>query len=54
MKKTSPTPSTQNLKEKKSRHLECMLPPTHWLHVFFIFKTVREHFWPKLMAGGRY
>ncbi len=30
-----------------------MLLPTHCLHVFFISKTVGEHFWPGLMAGGR-
>jgi len=52
-KNPPPTPSTQNLKEKKSRHLECMLPPTHWLHVFFISKTVGRQFWPRLMAGGK-
>ncbi len=57
-KKSSPTPSTQNLKEKKSRHLECMLPPTQWLHVFFISETVRHHFGPGLIpplqTGGTF
>jgi hypothetical protein len=43
-------PCTQNLKEKKSRHLECMLQPTHWLHVIFGSKTVGHHFWHGLMA----
>jgi hypothetical protein len=53
MKKNPPlTPSTQNLKEK-NQGLECMFPPTHWLHVFFIFKIVGQHFWPRLMARGR-
>jgi hypothetical protein len=52
-KNLPPTPSTQNLKINKSRHLECMLLPTHWLHVFFIFKIVGHHFWSRLMAGGR-
>jgi hypothetical protein len=52
-KKSSSTPSTQNLKEKTSKHLECMLPPTHWLHVCFISKTVGQHFWPRLMARER-
>jgi len=33
MKKNPPLTPTQNLNEKKSRHLECMLQPTHWLHV---------------------
>jgi hypothetical protein len=38
MKKNPPPEisNPQNLKEKKSRHLECMLQPTHWLHVFLI------------------
>jgi hypothetical protein len=35
----------QNLKGKKSRHLEGMLQPTHWLHVFLVSKTVDHHFW---------
>jgi len=45
-------PPTQNLKEKKSRHLECMLQPTHWLHVCLVSKTIGHHFWPRLMAGA--
>jgi hypothetical protein len=44
---------TQILKEKKSRHLECMLQPAHRLHVFFISKTVDHHFWPKANGRGR-
>jgi hypothetical protein len=40
----------QRKNEKKSRHLECMLQPTHWLHVFLDSKTVGHHFWPRLMA----
>jgi hypothetical protein len=27
------------LKRKKSRHLECMMQPTHWLYVFLVSKT---------------
>jgi hypothetical protein len=52
-KKTSSHPLHPKLKRKKSRHLECMLQPTNWLHVFFISKAVGHHFWPRLMAGGR-
>ncbi len=39
-----------NSNEKKSRHLEFMLQPIHWLHVFLV--TVGHHFWPRLMAGA--
>jgi hypothetical protein len=45
-------PPTQNLKEKKSRQIKCMLQPTHWLHVFLVSKTVGHHFSPRLMAGA--
>jgi hypothetical protein len=45
-----PLTPTQNLNEKKSRHLECMVQPTHWLHVFLV--AVGHHFWPRLMAGA--
>jgi hypothetical protein len=51
-KNPPPIPSTQNLKEKKSKHLECMFQPTHWMHVFFISKIFGHHFWLKLMVGG--
>jgi hypothetical protein len=47
LKKPSPHTSTQNL-----NFLECMLQPTHWLHVFWISKTVGHHFWPGLTAGA--
>jgi len=43
-------PPNQNLKEKKSRHLECMLEPIHRLHV--VSKTVGHHFWHGLMVGS--
>jgi len=43
---------TQNFKGKKSRHLGCMLQPTHWLHLFLISKTIGHHFWPRLMVGA--
>jgi hypothetical protein len=49
-KNPPPTLPTQNLKEKKSSHFECMLQPTHWPHVFLIWKTVGHHIWPWLMA----
>ncbi len=45
LKKPSPHTPTQNF-------LECMLQPTHWLHVFLISKTIRHHFWPGLTAGA--
>jgi hypothetical protein len=52
-KNPPPTPTTQNLKRKKIKApLECMLQPTHWLHVFLVFKIVGHHFWPGLMAGA--
>jgi len=51
-KNLPPTPSTKNLKEKKSRQLECILQPTHWLHVFLVSKPIGHHFWPGLMAGA--
>ncbi len=51
-KNPPPTLTTQNLKEKKSRDFECMLQPTHWSHVFLVFKTVGHHIWPQLMAGA--
>jgi hypothetical protein len=51
-KKSSLPPSPKNLKEKKSRHLEFMQQPTHWLHEISIFKTVHHHFWPGLTAGS--
>jgi hypothetical protein len=47
-----PTLAPQNLKEEKSRHFECMLQPTHWPHVFLVFKTVGHHIWSRLMAGA--
>jgi hypothetical protein len=31
-KKISPHPPPQNIKGKKTWHLECMLGPSHWLH----------------------
>ncbi len=53
MKKILPLrPPTQNLKGKKSKHLGCMLQPTHWLYLFLVSKTIGHHFWPRLMAGA--
>jgi hypothetical protein len=37
-----PPAPTENLKEKKIRHLECVLQPTNWLHVFLVSKTVGQ------------
>jgi hypothetical protein len=45
LKKPSPHTLAQNF-------LECMLQPTHWMHVFLISKTVGQHFWPELTAGA--
>jgi hypothetical protein len=45
-------PPTQNLKEKKSRHIKYMLQPAHWLHVFLVSETVGHYFWPRLMGGA--
>ncbi len=38
--KKSPPTQHPKLKRKKSRHLECMLQSTHWLHLFIIRKRV--------------
>jgi hypothetical protein len=43
-----PPALTQNLKEKKSRHLL----PLHWLHEISLSKTVSHHFSPGLMSGS--
>jgi hypothetical protein len=48
-KKKNPPSPTQNLKEKKSKHFECMLGLPHWLHEIFISKTIGHHFWPGLI-----
>jgi hypothetical protein len=45
LKKPSPHTPTQNF-------LECMLQPTHWLHVFLVSKTIHHHFCPGLTAGA--
>jgi hypothetical protein len=45
-------PTSQNSKGKKSRHLGCMLQPTHWLHLFLVSKTIGHYFWPSLKAGA--
>jgi hypothetical protein len=39
---------TPNLKGKKTRQLECILGPPHWLHVNFLPKKVHHQFWPGL------
>jgi hypothetical protein len=40
----NPSPLPQNLKGKKTRHLECMLGPSHWLHEISLPKKVCHHF----------
>jgi hypothetical protein len=40
-----PSPKPQNIKGKKTRHLECMLGPSHWLHEISLPKRLRHHFW---------
>jgi hypothetical protein len=52
-KNPPPTLATQNLKEKKSRHFECVLQPTHWPHVFFVFKTVWSPYLASANGRGR-
>ncbi len=47
--KRNPPPNpcpTQNLKEKKLRHFECMLSLPIGSMKFVCSKTVRHHFWP--------
>ncbi len=46
--KNLPPPPTE--KEKKARHLECMLGPSHWLHEISLSKRVCHHFWPRLIC----
>jgi len=35
-------------KREKTRHLECMLGPSHWLHEISPPKRLGHHFWPGL------
>jgi hypothetical protein len=44
-----PPPPPQNIKGKKTRHLECMLGPSHWLHEISLSKRLHHHFWHGLM-----
>jgi len=44
-KNLSSPPAPQNIKGKKTRHLECMLEPSHWLHEISLFKRLHHHFW---------
>jgi hypothetical protein len=39
----TPLPTTQ--KRKKTRCIECMLGPSHWLHEISLFKRLHHHFW---------
>jgi len=34
---------------KKTRHLECMLGPSHWWHEISLPKRVLHHFWHGLI-----
>jgi hypothetical protein len=49
--KMKKNPSPSNLKgKKKTRHLECMLGPSHWLHEISCCKRrVGHHFWHGLI-----
>ncbi len=38
-----------NLKGKKTRHFDCMLGASHWLHEISLPKRVHQHFWPGLI-----
>jgi hypothetical protein len=44
------TPTPQNLKGKKARHLDSMLGPSHSLHEISLRKRVHHHFGPGLIA----
>jgi hypothetical protein len=45
-KKIFPPPHpTQNIKGKKTKHLECMFGPSHWLHEISLSKRLHHHFW---------
>jgi hypothetical protein len=51
-RKKNPLPPynpTQNLKEKKSRHFDCMLSLPIGCMKFLTSKTVGRHFWPGLI-----
>jgi hypothetical protein len=43
-------PSLPKLKKTKTRHLECMLRPSHWLHEISPPKRIWHHFWLQLIA----
>jgi len=45
-----PPPQPQNIKGKKTRHLECMFGLSHWLNEISLFKRFHHHFWHGLMA----
>ncbi len=47
-----PTPP-QNIKEKETRHLECMVGPSHWLHEISLSKRFHHHFWHGLMPFAK-
>jgi hypothetical protein len=44
-----PSPTTQNLKERKKKALWVHAEPSHWLHEISISKTVCDNFWPGLI-----
>ncbi len=43
----SPLPKLK--REKKERHLECFLGPSHWLHEISLPNRVPHYFWPGLI-----
>ncbi len=51
--KKSLFPPPQNIKGKKTRHLECMLGPSHWLHEIPLPKRLHHHFWHGLMPFAK-
>jgi hypothetical protein len=54
MKKILPPPQPpKTKKKKKSRHLECMLQPTHWLLVFLVSKNCWSPFLAWANGRGR-
>ncbi len=48
--KKNPSPLKLKKGQKKARHLECMLGPSHWLHEISLPKRVGQHFGPGLPA----
>ncbi len=53
--KKNPSPKKSNWKEKKVRHLDCMLGPSHWLHEISLLKRVCHQFlaWANNNTSGK-